>query len=122
MAAKNKSNELLITRIYDAPVKVVWDAWVDPDQCAQWWGHADSRSTTHAKDFKVGGTWKYTMHGPDGTNFENTTKYLEIEKYSRMVYDHGGNDVNPPMFRVTVNFTESKGKNQNGNDYGATHS
>ncbi len=29
MAAKNKSNEIRITRVYDAPVKAVWDAWTD---------------------------------------------------------------------------------------------
>ena len=32
MAAKNKSNEINITRIYDAPVEAVWDAWTDPEQ------------------------------------------------------------------------------------------
>ena len=30
MATKNKPNELTIERVYDAPVKLVWDAWVDP--------------------------------------------------------------------------------------------
>ncbi len=36
MAGKNNPNELYITRIYDAPVKAVWDAWVDPKQVGQW--------------------------------------------------------------------------------------
>lgn len=38
MTAKNKSNEIRIERIYDAPVKMVWDAWTDPKQLAKWWG------------------------------------------------------------------------------------
>lgn len=33
-----KPNELYINRIYDAPVKVAWDAWVEPDQVAKWCG------------------------------------------------------------------------------------
>ncbi len=33
---------------------------------------------------------------------KNKAQYLEVEKYSRIVYDHGGNDDRPPMFRVTV--------------------
>lgn len=110
MAAKNKSNELRITRIYDAPVKAVWDAWTDPKQVAQWWGPRGFSLTTHSKDLRTGGSWNYTMHGPDGVDYPNKTQYLEVEKYSRLVYDHGGNDDRPPMFRVTVLFSETKGK------------
>jgi uncharacterized protein YndB with AHSA1/START domain len=50
------------------------------------------------------------MHGPDGVDYPNKTKYLEVEKYSRMVYDHGGNDDRPALFRVTVQFSEKGGK------------
>lgn len=110
MAAKNKPNELYITRIYDAPVKMVWDAWVDPEKVAKWWGPRGFTLTTKSKDVKVGGTWVYTMHGPDGVDWPNKTVFHEVEKYSRLVYDHGGNDDRPPMFRVTVNFTETAGK------------
>ncbi len=110
MSAKKPSNEIKLTRIYNAPVKTVWDAWTDPKQVAKWWGPRGFTLTTHSKDLKTGGHWNYTMHGPDGVDYENRTKYLEVEKYSRLVYDHGANDHQPPMFRVTVNFTEEKGK------------
>jgi uncharacterized protein YndB with AHSA1/START domain len=110
MAAKSKPNELHITRVYDAPVKAVWDAWTDEKQVVQWWGPRGFSITHHSKDLKPGGYWHYTMHGPDGTNWETKTKYLEVEKYAKLVYDHGGNDEQPPLFRVTVLFSESKGK------------
>ncbi len=110
MAAKNKPNELYIERIYDAPVKTVWDAWVDPKQVAQWWGPRGFTLTNHSKDVRTGGHWNYTMHGPDGVDYPNKTKYLEVEKYSRMVYDHGGNDEQAPLFRVTVHFIDLNGK------------
>jgi uncharacterized protein YndB with AHSA1/START domain len=110
MALKNKPNELYITRTYDAPVKMVWDAWVDPKQVGQWWGPRGFTLTTKSKDVRTGGHWNYTMHGPDGVDYPNKTVYLEVEKYSRLVYDHGGNDDQPPMFRVTVHFTEINGK------------
>lgn len=106
---KNKPNELYITRIYDAPVKMVWDAWADPKQAAEWWGPRGFTITTHSKDLKVGGHWSYTMHGPDGTDYENKTIYHEVVKHSRLVYDHGGNDDRPPLFRVTVTFEEYRG-------------
>lgn len=109
MGAENKSNEIKITRIYKAPVKAVWDAWADPKQAAQWWGPRGFTITNHSKDMRTGGMWHYTMHGPDGTDYVNKTKFLEIDPYKRMVYDHGGNDEQAPLFRVTVTFNEVKG-------------
>jgi len=110
MSAKNKSNEIRITRIYDAPVKIVWDAWTDPEQTAQWWGPRGFTLTTHSKELKPGGHWVYTMHGPDGTDYPSKTLYHEVEKHKKLMYDHGGNDDRPPLFRVTVLFSEIRGK------------
>lgn len=110
MAAKNKSNEIKITRIYDAPVKIVWDAWTDPKQVAQWWGPRGFTLTTHSKDLKPGGSWHYTMHGPDGVDYPNKTHYLEVEEHAKLVYDHGGYDDRPPLFRVMVLFSEVDGE------------
>lgn len=110
MSAKNKSNEIHISRIYDAPVQTVWDAWTDPEQVAKWWGPRGFTLTTHSKDLRPGGTWHYTMHGPDGTDYPNKTWYLEVEPCVKLVYDHGGYDDRPPLFRVTVLFSETRGK------------
>jgi uncharacterized protein YndB with AHSA1/START domain len=110
MVAKNKSNELSLTRLYNAKVEQVWNAWVDPKQVAQWWGPRGFTLTTTRKDVRTGGDWLYTMHGPDGVNWPNHTKFLEVDKYKRLVYDHGGFEDKPAMFRVTVLFSETKGK------------
>jgi len=110
MATKTKSNEIKITRIYDAPVRSVWDAWTDPKQVAKWWGPRGFTLTTHSKDLRPGGSWKYTMHGPDGVDYPNDTQYFEVEECAKLVYDHGGNDDQPPLFRVTVLFSEVHGK------------
>src|SRR5271168_790078 len=110
MATKTKSNEIRITRIYDAPVQAVWDAWTDPAQTAKWWGPRGFTLTTHSKDLRPGGTWVYTMHGPDGVDYPSKTLYYEVETHSKLVYDHGGNDDRPAMFRVTVLFAEKNGK------------
>lgn len=110
MSTKAKSNELKLTRVYDAPVRLVWDAWTDPAQVAQWWGPRGFTLTTHSKDLRPGGHWSYTMHGPDGTDYENKTLYYEVEECAKLVYDHGGSDDRPPLFRVTVFFRETDGK------------
>jgi uncharacterized protein YndB with AHSA1/START domain len=109
-SAINDSNELKISRIYDAPVKAVWEAWTDTEQVARWWGPRGFSITTHAKDLKVGGYWSYTMHGPDGVDYPNKTLYHEVEKFKRLVYDHGGSDDRPPLFQVCVEFEERGGR------------
>lgn len=111
MIEKNKSNKIEIIRIYDAPIKMVWEAWVDDKQVAKWWGPRGFTLTTHSKELKGGGGhWHYTMHGPDGRDFENTTIYHEVEKYRRLVYDHGGNKDQPPLFRAIATFEDVEGK------------
>lgn len=110
MAKKIETDELKLTRIYDAPVKLVWDAWNDPEQVAKWWGPRGFTITHHSKDLRAGGHWKYTMHGPDGTDFPNWTIYHEVEKYKKLVYDHGGSETTPPLFRVTALFIDLGGK------------
>ena len=110
MSEKNNANEIRIKRLYDAPIAMVWDAWIDPAQAAQWWGPRGFTITTLAKDLRPGGHWTYIMHGPDGTDYPNKAQYLEVEKHAKLVYDHGGNDDQPPMFRVTVTFSEKAGK------------
>lgn len=110
MVAKNNPNDICITRVYDSPVKAVWDAWTEPDQVAKWWGPRGFTLTTHSKDLRAGGVWHYTMHGPDGTDYPNKTLYHVVEPCKKLVYDHGGFDDRPPLFRVTVVFVDLGGK------------
>jgi uncharacterized protein YndB with AHSA1/START domain len=110
MPHPDRSNEIHLTRLYDAPVALVWSAWTDPEQVKLWWGPRGFSLTTHSHDLRPGGHWRYTMHGPDGTDYPNNTLYHEVVEHSRLVYDHGGSDDRPPLFRVTVWFTETGGK------------
>jgi uncharacterized protein YndB with AHSA1/START domain len=110
MPERKNANEIRITRIYDASVETVWDAWIDPDQVAQWWGPRGFTTTTYSKDVSPGGSWVYNMRGPDGTDYPSRANYLEVEKYTKLVYDHGTSDDRPPVFRVTVLFSDLKGK------------
>lgn len=107
---KNQSNAIHITRVYDAPVALVWDAWTNLEHVSKWWGPRGFTLTTHSKDLRAGGIWHYTMHGPDGTDYPNKTKYHEVVPEARLVYDHGGYDDRKPLFHVTVDFKEVSGK------------
>lgn len=108
MAAK--ANEIQLTRVYDAPVKLVWDAWTDPKKAARWWGPRGFTITTKSKDLRPGGQWIYTMHGPDGVDYPNIATYHEVVPLRKLVYDHGGNEDRPKLFTVTVTFDESEGR------------
>lgn len=112
MTVKTPSNVISITRLYDAPLASVWEAWTRPEEVAQWWGPRGFTLTTHSHDLRTSGQWHYTMHGPDGTDYENTTQFLEMIPMQRMVYDHGGHKDRPPLFRVTALFTEADGRTQ----------
>ena len=110
MAANPSSNEIHLTRVYDAPLHRVWDAWTIPAQIEQWWGPRGFTLTTHHKDLRAGGTWRYTMHGPDGVDYPNLATYHVVETHRRLVYDHGATDATPPLFRVTATFSEADGQ------------
>jgi uncharacterized protein YndB with AHSA1/START domain len=92
--------EIVTTRVFDAPREMVFEAWTDPEQLKLWWGPRGFSNSFHVFDMKPGGSWSYTMHGPDGTDYRNETKFVEIVVPERIVLDH----VSPPRFRLTVLF------------------
>jgi uncharacterized protein YndB with AHSA1/START domain len=83
---------------------------VDPALVAQWWGPRGFTITTVRKDVKTGGDWLYTMHGPDGVDYPNHTQFIEVKPHQSLVYDHGGFEDKPPLFRVRALFREEAGK------------
>lgn len=105
-----KSNEIHITRVYDAPAKLVWEVWTDLKHVAKWWGPRGFTITTKSKDLRPGGKWIYTMHGPDGVDYPNIATYHEVVPYKKLVYDHGGNEERQKLFTVTATFEEKNGK------------
>lgn len=106
MAKSIHENELRLVRVFDAPVKLVWEVWTDEKHVGNWWGPRGFTITTKSKDVRPGGQWVYTMHGPDGVDYPNITKYHEVSEYEKLVYDHGANEEQEALFRVTVTFTQ----------------
>lgn len=98
--------EIVITRIFDAPREMVFDAWVNPEHVGKWWGPTGFTTTTHEINVRPGGVWRFIMHGPDGTNYDNQIVYDEIAKPERLVYTHGP----APKFQSTVTFADQGGK------------
>jgi uncharacterized protein YndB with AHSA1/START domain len=110
-AASAADREIVITRDYDAPRELVFDAWTDVKHLSKWWGPNGFRTTTHEIDVRPGGVWRFVMHGPDGRDYQNKITYLEVVKPERLVYKHGGEvDHKDVRFSSTVTFEEISGK------------
>lgn len=89
-AVTGTDREIVISRVFDAPRELVWEAWTNPKHVAQWWGPDGFTTTIEKMDFRVGGVWKHVMHGPDGTDYPNSSVFREIVKPERIVFSHGG--------------------------------
>lgn len=94
--------EIVTTRVFEAPRALVFAAWTDPDQLRQWWGPRGFSNTFHACEIRAGGQWSYTMHAPNGTDYRNEARFVEITAPERIVLEH----TSPPPFRLTVLFDE----------------
>lgn len=102
--------DIVVTRQIPAPCELVFDAFTDPKGISDWWGPVGFATTTHTMDFRVGGTWRFTMHGPDGTDFENEIVYEEIENPRKLAYRHAGLGATAHIqFRSTVTFEPRDG-------------
>lgn len=82
--------EMVITRVFDAPRELVWQAMTDPRHVVQWWGPLGFTTTIQEMDVRPGGLWTHVMHGPDGTDYPNYSIFQEIIYPERIVYAHGG--------------------------------
>lgn len=102
-AISTVDREISSTRIFDAPRELVWKVWTDPKHIEQWWGPIGFSTTTKVFDFRPGGQWLFTMHGPDGADYRNDVSYTAIVDQELIEYDHGPS----PIFHVTVKFDDA---------------
>src|SRR3989442_15207418 len=66
-ASNEADREIVVSRVIEGPRRLVFEAFTSATHLAEWcapW--AGSKITTHAFDFKPGGVWDATIHGPDG--------------------------------------------------------
>ncbi|XRG78804.1 SRPBCC family protein [Rossellomorea sp. GAMAL-10_SWC] len=99
-------NEIVITRIFDAPRELVFEAWTNEEHLSKWWGPNGFTSTFQKFEMKPGGTWEFIMHGSDGVDFPNTNIIVEVVQLERIVFKH---DVFP-HFLATAIFEELDGR------------
>jgi len=91
------------TRDLPAPPASVFAAIREPQRLARWWGPEGFSSTFHTFEFLPGGTWRFTMHGPDGTDYPNHSEFQEIVPSSKVRIRH----LNQPHFELTITLEPS---------------
>jgi uncharacterized protein YndB with AHSA1/START domain len=109
VTASAPENQPTITmeRGFDAPPALLFRAYSDPDAMKAWYGPNGFTVTVLSMDFRVGGLFRFFMHGPDGTDYSNRMEYREIVPNERLVYRHGTDiDNDPNAFEVVTTFKD----------------
>jgi uncharacterized protein YndB with AHSA1/START domain len=110
---KSPVKEIIITRVFDAPRALVFKAWTDPKQLAQWWGPRGFINPRCEMDVRPGGLIRIDMHAPNGTVYPMAGVYLEVIESERLTYTSGALDEKGKQlfeFLHVVTFAERNGK------------
>jgi len=75
-------------RTIDAPCELVFSVFCNPEKLARWWGPDGFTNSFREFDLRVGGYWRFTMHGPDGRDYLNESCFLEVVENERVVIEH----------------------------------
>lgn len=77
--------QILITRWFAAPTRLVWRAWTTPELVRRWWSARRGEVTVAEIDLRVGGAWRYVMVTPDGFEVAFHGEYREVVPHRRLV-------------------------------------
>ncbi|WBV59494.1 SRPBCC domain-containing protein [Chryseobacterium camelliae] len=75
------SNSVYVMKIYNAEASKVWDYFTKSELLDQWWAPKPWKCETKKQDFREGGTWLYSMVGPQGERHYSLLKYGEITEH-----------------------------------------
>src|SRR4051794_15707670 len=78
LSPEQQRRTVISSRIIDAPIDDVFDAYANPTKLVRWWGPNGFTLTTESIDLNEGGHWKFGFQGPDGTTYKNHLIFLRI--------------------------------------------
>ena len=113
-ARRSAEHDLIMTRIFDAPRRLVFKAWAEPERMAQWWGPKGFTLPVCEMDVRAGGAYRFTMRSPEGNEFRTQGVFREVVEPERLVFtggwvDEHGKPTGPEMI-TTVTFEDHQGK------------
>jgi uncharacterized protein YndB with AHSA1/START domain len=101
--------EIVLTRIFDAPRGLVFDALTKPEYLERWFGPRGWSLVVCEVDLRVGGAWRFVLRGPDGKDMGMRGVYREIVRPERSVHTESFDDF-PGESIVTTVLVEDRGK------------
>ncbi len=109
-AKRLADDELLITRVFDAPVSQVFRLWEEREHMIRWWGPKDFTCTSLEHDFRPGGKWRACIVSKAYGENWMSGQFREIEKDRRIVFTFAWEEDQPNETLVTVTFAAQNGK------------
>jgi uncharacterized protein YndB with AHSA1/START domain len=103
---------IVMSRLFEAPRDLVFEAWTRPEHVKQWYGCRGSTMLACEIDLRIGGVYRFTIRGPDGKDYTATGVYREIVPPRRLVYTEGyvTEGIKSNVALVTVIFEEQLGR------------
>jgi len=86
-SATTTGQAVVIERMFDAPRELVWQAWTEPDQIAQWFGPTGYTIPSIEVDLRIGGRMLFAMRSPEGEDIWSLGVFREIDPPSRLAWD-----------------------------------
>lgn len=96
----NADCEIISSRIFPVDNVLLFRAWSEPNHLKNWWGPAGFTNTFHEFDFRIGGRWKFVMHGPDKGNYQNECEFTKIVAPTLIEWKR----ITQPLFNVVAQF------------------
>jgi uncharacterized protein YndB with AHSA1/START domain len=101
--------EVVMTRVFEAPRHLVFDAMTKPELLKRWFGPHGWSLVVCEVDLRVGGAWRFVLEGPDGRTMGMCGEYREIDPGERTVHTESFDDY-PGHSIVTAVLTEHDGR------------
>ena len=102
-------NEIVLTRVFDAPKRLVYDAFTKPELLKRWFGPHGHHLVVCDVDLTVGGKWRYVIRDPEGKDMGMYGTWIELDPPDRIVHTEAF-DMYPGDSLCTTVFTERGGK------------
>lgn len=106
--SKVEGNRIYQSRLIKGSKEKVFDAWINPHLLEKWYGPSGFTLTSTEVNIQAAGYWRFVFHGPDGKDYPNVIKFIEIEKPDLLIYIHTDDNgvKSPHHFRTEVSFTK----------------
>jgi uncharacterized protein YndB with AHSA1/START domain len=113
MSSDTQKHDLVINRVFDAPVERVWQAWTDAATLQQWWGPEGFTCPLARLDVRAGGTSLVAMNSPEHGTHYSTWHYQQIVPNERLAFihnlaDENGSKVDPVAMGMPPDFPQDQ--------------